>query len=197
MGMPLVPTSFPTDVGVRQGQMLFIFLKSLSRLINWVTGSFRSQQKPGYQFSPLLLEVVFPPAPASCPARMRSSYLVLITPSGFLLKPLQTSISSPFSHVCEFFLYELESSSNLQPASVILLSRALCWRKQKCLKAELGEINQDTGWSGLLTTSSVSTVKLLQVVGLQGVQSKGAGRGLYWLTSAFNCPFIVHKIMFN
>lgn len=117
--------------------------------------------------------------PASCPVRMRSSYLVLIAPSGSLLKPLQTSISSPFSHVCEFFLYELESSSNLQPASVILLSRALCWRKQKCLEAELGKINQDRGWSGLLTTSSVSTVEPLWVVGLQGVQSKGAGRGLY------------------
>lgn len=112
-------------------------------LVNWVTGSFSSQRKPGYQFSLLLLEVMFPPTLASCPVRMRSSYLVLIAPSGSLLKPLQTSISSPFSRVCEFFLYELESSSNLQPASVILLSRALCWRKQKYLEAELGETNQD------------------------------------------------------
>lgn len=116
--------------------------------------------------------------PASCPVRMRSSYLVLIAPSGSLLKPLQTSISSPFSHVCEFFLYELESSSNLQPACHPPFQNSML-EETKCLEAELGEINQDRGWSGLLTTSNVSTVKPLWVVGLQGVQSKGAGRGLY------------------
>lgn len=87
-------------------------------LVNWVTGSFRSQQKPGFPAS--LRSSVFPPSLASCPVRICSSYLVLIAPSGSLLKPLQTSINSPFSHVCEFFLYELESSSNLQPASIIL-----------------------------------------------------------------------------